>query len=254
MDPYLEHPQSWPNFHHRLITAIAIDLAPQLRPKYRVVVEEAIYQTQEQDSLLVGIPDVAVQKSARSAASVSSSAEAGVPIAQPLVVELPMPEVIRQGYLEIREVATSEVVTVIEVLSPTNKRPGEGRKTYEAKRQTLLASAPNLVEIDLLRQWEPLLKLPTDIRSHYRILVSACDSRPRASLYAFNLADVIPAFPLPLATGDVEPIVNLQKLVGDIYDQSGYDMVINYQDNPIPALSNEDNAWLTEWLQQKGLR
>ncbi|WP_264308845.1 DUF4058 family protein [Nodosilinea nodulosa] len=23
MDPYLEHPQSWPNFHHRLITAIA---------------------------------------------------------------------------------------------------------------------------------------------------------------------------------------------------------------------------------------
>ena len=66
--------------------------------------------------------------------------------------------------------------------------------------------------------------------------------------------DVIPAFPLPLATGDVEPIVNLQKLVGDIYDQSGYDMVINYQDNPIPALSNEDNAWLTEWLQQTGLR
>jgi hypothetical protein len=50
MDPYLEHPRSWPNFHHRLITAIAIHLGPQLRPKYRVVVEEAMYQTATPDS------------------------------------------------------------------------------------------------------------------------------------------------------------------------------------------------------------
>ena len=254
MDPYLEHPQSWPNFHHRLITAIAIELAPQLRPKYRVVVEEAIYQTKGQDSLLVGIPDVAVQKSAGSTASLPSQTVTEVPIAQPLEVELPMPEVIRQGYLEIREVATSEVVTVIEVLSPTNKRPGEGRKNYEAKRQTLLASAVNLVEIDLLRRWDALLSLPEQVHSHYRILVSASVSRPRASLYAFNLTDAIPAFPLPLAPEDVEPIVNLQKLVGDIYDQSGYDLVINYQENPTPPLRDDDNAWLNEWLQQQRVR
>ena len=82
-----------------------------------------------QNSLLVGIPDVAVPKKS-----------------------LLMPEVVRQGYLEIRDMATSEVVTVMEVLSPTNKRPGEGRRTYEAKRQTVLASPTNLVEIDLLRQ------------------------------------------------------------------------------------------------------
>ena len=251
MDPYLEHPQSWPNFHHRLITAIAIDLAPKLRPKYRVVVEEAPYQTQGQDSLLVGIPDVAVQ---RVAAVRSSPVAPAVATAQPVEVELPMPEVIRQGYLEIRDVATSEVVTAIEVLSPTNKRPGEGRKTYLAKRQILLASATNFVEIDLLRQWEPPLNLPATIRSHYRILVSASTTRPRASLYAFNLTEAIPAFPLPLAVGDGEPIVNLQALVTDIYDQSGYDLVINYRDDPIPPLEQADGAWLHNWLHQQNLR
>lgn len=62
MDPYLEHPQSWPNVHHQLITAIAIFLGPQLRPKYRIVVEEAVYQTDGQNSLLVGVPDVTIQK------------------------------------------------------------------------------------------------------------------------------------------------------------------------------------------------
>lgn len=62
MDPYLEHPRSWANLHHRLISAIAISLGPQFRPKYRIVVEEAIYPTTGQDSVLVGIPDVALQK------------------------------------------------------------------------------------------------------------------------------------------------------------------------------------------------
>ncbi|WP_008313550.1 DUF4058 family protein [Leptolyngbya sp. PCC 6406] len=244
MDPYLEHPRSWPNFHHRLITAIAISLGSQLRPKYRVVVEEAIYQTATQDSVLLGIPDVAVQTSARANQGIASVMDRGVAIAQPIDVELPMPAVIRQGYLEIREVATSEVVTILEVLSPTNKRPGEGRLTYAAKCQTILASATNFVEIDLLRQWSPLVKAPEALAAHYRILVSASALRPRASLYAFNLQDPIPTFPLPLAMGDPEPIVNLKALLDEIYDQSGYDLVIDYSAEPVPPLTGEDADWL----------
>jgi len=248
MDPYLEHPSSWPNFHHRLITAIAISLSPQLRPKYRVVVEEAMYQTREADSMLVGVPDVAVQQ-VRKLAGDRPQAEAAAPLGQPILVDLPMPEVIRQGYLEIREVATGEVVTVIEVLSPTNKRPGEGRRTYEAKRQVILASATNLVEVDLLRQWPSIVSLPKTLQTHYRILVSASAARPQASLYAFNLQEPIPAFPLPLQPGDPEPVVNLQSLLADIYDQSGYDLVIDYNAEPIPPLSKDEAQWLTNWLQ-----
>jgi hypothetical protein len=245
MDPYLENP-SGHNFHHRLISAIAISLGPQLRPKYRVVVEEAIYQTEGQDSVLVGVPDVTIQK----AKGTQSNTEAtlSTTVAQPILVDLPMPEVVRQGYLEIREVATSEVVTVIEVLSPTNKRPGEGRRTYEAKRQVILASATNLVEIDLLRQWAPIVQLPEQLQTHYRILVSASFQRPQASLYSFNLSDPIPAFPLPLQETESEPIVNLQNLLGDIYDQSGYDLVIDYSQPPVPALKEADSVWLAEWL------
>ncbi|MEM9007339.1 MAG: DUF4058 family protein [Cyanobacteria bacterium P01_F01_bin.86] len=249
MDPYLEHPRSWPNFHHRLITAIAIVLGTQLRPKYRVVVEEAIYQTVGQDSVLVGIPDVAVQKAVRATVKSPQAMTNGSIAAQPIEVDLPMPEVVRQGYLEIREVMTDEVVTVLEVLSPTNKRPGEGRRTYEAKRQTVFASATNLVEIDLLRQWEPLLSLPQELKTHYRILVSESALRPRASLYAFNLQDAIPAFPIPLRTEDAEPIVNLKMLLDDIYDQSGYDLVIDYSIAPTPPLKNADATWLEDLRQ-----
>ena len=253
MDPYMEHPRSWPNFHHRLITAIAVSLGPKLRPTYRVVVEEAIYQTEGQNSVLVGIPDVAVQKTRRNQVQPGQESANAVTVAQPILVDLPMPAVVRQGYLEIRDVATSEVVTVMEVLSPTNKRPGEGRRTYEAKRQTVLASPTNLVEIDLLRQWPPIVKLPEQIRTHYRILVSASVDRPRASLYAFNLQEPIPAFPLPLREEELEPIVNLQGLLGEIYDQSGYDLVIDYAEEPVPSLEKEDAIWLANWMSQHGL-
>jgi hypothetical protein len=254
MDPYLEHPRSWPNLHHRLITAIAINLGPQLRPKYRVVVEEAMYQTGTQDSVLVGIPDVAVQKSVRARQGDTVAVEGGVAIAQPIEVELPMPSVIRQGYLEIRDVTTSEVVTVMEVLSPTNKRPGEGRLTYAAKRQTVLASATNLVEIDLLRQWTPLIGAPEALAAHYRILVSASAQRPRAGLYAFDLQDPIPVFPLPLGTDDPVPSVDLKGLLDEIYDQSGYDLVIDYRDDPVPPLDDSDREYLSAYLKQAGLR
>ncbi len=110
-----------------------------------------------------------------------------VRVAEPILVELPMPPVIRQGYLEIQEVATREGVTVIEVLSPVNKHAGEGRRTYEAKRQTIWASATSLVEIDLLRRWSFVVLLPENLQTHYRILVSPSVCRPQALLYGFNL-------------------------------------------------------------------
>jgi len=57
-----------------------------------------------------------------------------------------------ENYLVIRHLGSGEVVTVIELLSPSNKCTGsEGRKAYLAKREEILSSRTNLVELDLLR-------------------------------------------------------------------------------------------------------
>ena len=248
MDPYLEHPRAWPNIHHRLMTAIADDLAPKLLPKYQVLIEERVYQVDGQDSIVVGVPDVAVAKG-RHTQSASAVATAPRP-SDAVTVTLTIPETVRQGYLEIREIATSQVVTVVEVLSPTNKRPGRGRLEYETKRATLLGSLCNFVEIDLLRQWAPL-DMPQEVQpSAYRILVSPQDLRPQASWYGFNLADPIPVFELPLQPGDSIPVVDLKGLLDGIYDRSGYGLVIDYVQDPVPPLDPEDAAWAREWLKK----
>lgn len=115
----------------------------------------------------------------------------------------------------------------------------------------VMPSATNLVEIDLLRQWTPVMQLPESLQTHYRILVSASIDRPRASVYTFTIREPIPAFPLPLQEGDTEPTINIQGLLNDIYDQSGYDLVIDYRDAPTPPLAPADSAWLTNWLSRK---
>ncbi|BDA68297.1 hypothetical protein RIVM261_022450 [Rivularia sp. IAM M-261] len=254
MNPYLENPAFWSEFHNLLISLISQTLNPILRPKYRVAIEQRVYQTTDGDSLLVGVPDVAVQSHQPTNIQETSNVAVASPPTQAVTVTIPMPETVRETYLEVRDVATKQVVTVIEVLSPKNKRAGDGRQTYNKKRLRVLGSLSNLVEIDLLRNGKPMVILQNDIQSSYRILVSRSDLRPKADLYAFNLQNPIPSFSLPLRERDSEPIFDLQNILHDLYDRVSYDLVIDYTKEPVPALSNTDKDWLDTFLRENGFR
>ncbi|MGC1393435.1 MAG: DUF4058 family protein [Coleofasciculaceae cyanobacterium] len=253
MNPYLEHPEIWPGVHHLLISEIVKFLSPKLRPKYRVAVEVRMYETPSENSLLVGIPDLIVKRSS-TATTTTTNVAVAAPTTQPTKVTVPVPEIIKEGYLEIREVGTDKVITSIEILSPANKRTGKGRQIYEKKRLRVLGSGTHLVEIDLLRAGEALSFFGNNISSQYRILISRGNCRPNADLYAFNLQNVIPAFPLPLQTEDIEPIIDLQALLGEIYEIASYDLAIDYSRGSIPPLSESDVAWADALLKEKGLR
>lgn len=261
MNPYLEDPELWTEVHHLLIGILAETLNPQLLPKYRAAIEKRVYQMNGEDALFVGIPDVTVEDSRRvletesrtDASQKLSNVAVAPPPATPVTVIVPMPTEFREGYLEIREVATKEVVTVIEVLSPTNKRPGKGREAYQEKRRQVLGSRTHLVEIDLLRGGEPM-PVSGSVQGNYRILVSRGDRRPRAELYVFNLQDAIPSFSLPLRSLDVEPTINLHPLLDLAYDRAGYGVVIDYNRETVPALFETDAKWVDALLRQKGSR
>ncbi|MDF5718630.1 MAG: DUF4058 family protein [Rhizonema sp. NSF051] len=254
MNPYLEDPELWSGVHGRLIVAIADSLSPQLRPSYFVAIEERVYQTTGEDRLLVGIPDVVVQSPLATINPTMPNVAVAAPPAQPATVTVPMPETVKERYLEVRHAGTKEVVTVIEVLSPKNKRTGEGRNAYETKRLRVLGSSTHLVEIDLLRAAEPMPILGNSIQSDYRLLVSRGERRPNADLYAFNLPSEIPSFPLPLRSTDIEPLLDLQTLLSELYDRASYDLVIDYRQEPIPPLKKAYTGWNDTLLRQQGLR
>ena len=249
MDPYLEQRGLWEQVHTRLIVAIADALTPQVRPRYRVDIEERVYVdvgfANPRPEDLVGKPDVLVLEGEH-AGGAATTTLASPP---PLVAELPMPDEVTERYLEVREVATHDVITVIELLSPTNKRPGVGRTEYETKRLKVLTTFTHLVEIDLIRSGVPLpMRLRAGSPGDYRIVVSRAGRRPSADVYAFTLRDPIPDFPVPLLKGDPEPLIPLNQLLHELYDRAGYDLAIDYRQPLDPPLSSEAAAWAAEYL------
>ncbi|BAY83933.1 hypothetical protein NIES267_34270 [Calothrix parasitica NIES-267] len=254
MNPYLENPELWSEVHHRLITAIAIAIAPPIRPKYRVAIEKRTYLGDTEDSVLVGIPDVAVTTQKKSSTK-EKIATATLPVqGESVTVKLPVPEEKKEAYLEIREVATGYVVTTIEVLSPTNKRTGKGRDAYEEKRRDVLSTPTHLVEIDLLRAGRPMQILSEIPKTDYRILVARGNRRPLAEVFGFNLQQQIPQFLLPLKSEDNEPLVDLQSLLEQVYEQAGFDLAIDYSIEPVAALNSENKIWADTLLKEKKLR
>ena len=255
MDPYLEQPTFWSSFHSRLIVALADALAPQLRPSYYVEVETRVYtDTADGGELLVGIPDAVVLSGRPTpvAPEMSTANRGGMIAVQPppQQVTLPVPTEIKERYLEVREVGSNAVITVVEVLSPKNKRPGQGRTLYENKRQHILGSSSHLVEIDLLRGDAPLPMQGVVQLAHYHILVSRFEHRPQADLYAVTVRDRLPSFPLPLKGADEAVLVDLSAIVQGVYDRASYDLRIDYtQPPPPPAFSEADQTWMRDLLQ-----
>nr|WP_044201114.1 DUF4058 family protein [Oscillochloris trichoides] len=244
MDPWLEHPIIWPDVHNRLIVALAESLAPPLRPRYYVAIEERTYLIEPGDLVFTGRADVAVVGPGYAQAlQYAAKAEAGG-----LEVLVEMPDLMRETYLEIRASATGNVVTMLELLSPTNKRPGEGRKQYLRKRDAVVSSLTHLVEVDLLRAGEPMPMSGWNDRSDYRILISRGNKRPRSLLLPFSVRQPIPTFHLPLLPNDTEPLVDLGPLLHALYDRSGYDLRLDYKRPPEPPLDEADAAWAEELL------
>ncbi|MGF1497497.1 MAG: DUF4058 family protein [Elainellaceae cyanobacterium] len=242
MNPYLEQPGLWPQVHSRLIVAIADEITPQVAPKYRVSIEERVYTTTDADPL-VGITDVAIAPRSETGSQAATTAQ----LTAPRRVQVPLPMEVKERFLEVRLVATNAVVCVIELLSPKNKRSGDGRSAYETKRQQVLGSATHLIEIDLLRGGSPM-PLSEPPQKPYSILVSRSFERPSAALYEFSLSEPIPSFPVPLQVGDSEPVVRLQQLIDDVYIRARFDLSINYTQPLKPKLTNEEAVWIASVL------
>ncbi|MBV9390186.1 MAG: DUF4058 family protein [Chroococcidiopsidaceae cyanobacterium CP_BM_ER_R8_30] len=246
MNPYLEQPELWHQVHNRLIVVIADILTPQIAPKYRVSIEERVY-TSVDDALMVGIADVAVAN--RSTTTGKGATLTAPKLAEPSKVRVPMPERVIERYLEVKSTQTKEVISVIELLSPKNKRSKEGRAAYENKRQKIFGSSTNLIEIDLLRLGEamPIVGM---INRGYHILVSRSYSRPDADLYTFALQDPIPVFPVPLGEGEPEPVVDLQRLLNEVYERARFDLAIDYSQPLKPAPPPKEETWVREILKK----
>lgn len=224
MDPFVER-SKWRDFHTMLCTVVRERLNPQLLPRYGTNVEERLVLHSEDGSRRSIDPDATIFENEP---AVDPPVSGGVSVLD-TPVRVSVEDFAKQHRVEIFSIDDGRIVTVIEVLSPTNKRVGgEDRADDLRKRRQLLRSEASLVEIDLVRQGRPF---NVGGRAEtYNVFVSRPWERPYGDLYPVRLFQRLPRSAVPLDEGVEAATLDLQEAVDTVYDRAGYAYMLKYAD------------------------
>jgi len=244
MDPFLEF-QEWEDFHYSFNATVRDALSSRLAPRYLVRANKRVYVESpgDPDPLFLR-PAVRVLCKEETAGGTAVAAEPATSL-EPFQRELPIPEERREVYLLIRLQETKEVVTVLETLSPANKRRGgDGRREYLKKREEVLQSHSHLVELDVLRGGARLPMMSPLPPGDYYAIASRRRRRPLAGVYAWTVRDRLPTISVPLKQGDPDVPLDLQEVFTTVYDRARYDLSLNYRADLQPPPRDDDVEWI----------
>lgn len=261
MDPYLEHSARWPGVHQGLITYIQSVLNAILPPRYVADIGERLYILQPERERDIYPDVVVVEHPSREMSAERGAGGAAVAVSDPPWVMTVEPVEMREVFVEIFPVADEgHLVTVIEVLSPSNKTAGSpGRELYLTKQREILGSQTHLIEIDLLRRGEHTVGAPREKllqRGLWDYLASLHrgGQRGRYEVWAIPLRQRLPRIRVPLATGDPDIVLDLQAVFNRCYDEGAYARRLDYRREPATPLKGSDAEWATCLLREQGLR
>jgi hypothetical protein len=258
MDPYLESPSLWADVHTRLITIFAEQISKSLPPRYVAELETQLVIDDRVNDPRSAVPDVTITETEQNDSRDDS--DTAIAIAEktkttiaPASLKLKFPEPVptRITSIYVKRIEGNELVTVIELLSPANKRHGSiDRKKYVQKLFHFYHSNVHLVEIDLLRKGSriPLVNLPKDI--DYLAVVSRTYERPDSDVWTIGLRDKLPVLPVPLLPPDPDIPLDLSKALHTAYERAHYERRINYSEPPTPLLKKEDATWAWKLLSE----
>jgi hypothetical protein len=260
MDPYLEDPLIWPGVHDFLITYTAAALNRLISPRYVARIEERVYVIRPRRNL---VPDVsvlqppAVRRKERNRGSTATAL-----VNDPYWEVTLQPSEVRESFLEIRPARDrARVITVIEVLSPSNKlASSEGQQAYLEKQRQVLMSPAHLLEIDLLRRGEPtVVASPPDLIAHwgsfdYLVCLSRQGQRSQCQVWGFSVRERLPRILVPLAEGEDDVVLDLQTVFERAYDEGAYAVDLDYTLDPAVPLREADAEWANALLREQGLR
>jgi hypothetical protein len=220
MDPYLEDEKVWPVFQHQLVLCLYQILLAGLVDRYRARVGQWHYVTEQ----------------ARSTSVVREEHQ--------------------EEFVEIRQRSDGRLVTLVDLVSPSNKTTDAGRQAYLATRAEAKAGGANLVEIDLVLQGRPILDYSREGLPEwdYAVTVTRAAQPERHEIYSATLQKRLPRFRLPLAADDRDTVLDLHASFTRCYDQGGFAERIDYRRDPSVPLDEEERRWLDVLLTKHKLR
>ncbi len=168
-------------------------------------------------------------------------------------------EPITEGYLEIVDMGSGEkVVSAIELLSLSNKTPGDGNELYVRKQREYRLGKVNQIEIDLTRAGDrglvfPMSYVPETHRATYLACVRRAAAPAKIEIYPMPLSQRLPVLSIPLTSTQADVPLDLQSAVDACYRNGRY-ADIDYSQPLRPAITGEDATWCVEQLRKFSTR
>ncbi len=247
MDPFLEHPGFWRDFHQRFITYWGDWLLDHLPDHYAVRIDERLGVVADSNGGKTMLPDLSVSQAHPLPEKVAPETAVATLDREPVILGLGYAEEETESFLRIFHRPDASLIAVLELLSPTNKE-GDGRQLYLEKRNELLRETVHLVELDLLLGGKRLpiqgLLPPGD----YFAYVARGDQRPRCEVYGWKLSEALTRIRLPLKPPDPDLVFDLPGLLAEAYRKGRYVRDLPYSSPPPVALAEENARWVAERL------
>jgi hypothetical protein len=220
MDPYLEEDKLWSSFHHQFVGCLYQILLQGLVDRYRARIAQRTYTTE-------------------------------FPLFTSIIREEHLEE-----FIEIRQRVDNKLVTLVDVVSPTNKLKKEGRIGYLDTRKAARSQGASIVEIDLVLQGTPMLDYSRDglPQWDYAITVTRCTQPERYEIYTTTLQKRLPRFKIPLAPDDRDKVLDLQSTFSRCYDIGNFAAQLDYKKEAPVRLKDEDSKFVDELLKQLKVR
>ena len=238
MDPFIEWAGFWSDFHHEVIEILRHRLLQTLPAAYDARINTMVQLVKHVptdppavagDVMIVRFPAAAGNGRAvpSSAASAASAASAVMAPTVRLPVPAPVYAEVTQIWIEIVTPQDDNVVTLVEVLSPTNKE-GDGLRRFDRKRRAATRRGTNWVEIDLLLGGKRVSYGPEQPPGDYYAHVIRGDSPAEADVFAWPVSAPLPMMPVPLAAGDADVALDLAAAFAEAYDRGGFQRRLRY--------------------------
>jgi hypothetical protein len=251
MDPYLEDPAYWSDFSARFLTYLCDLVNERLPDNYEARIDEKVNLIETSpDRIKLIEPDMALSQDRPSAPG--AVAPGGAATLEPVTIpHLFVEEEQHERWIEILHRPERSLVTVVELLSPSNKE-APGLHRYRDKRFALLMQDVHLVEIDLLLAGSRLkLRDPLPPADYY-VLVSRGDQRPNCQVYHWTLPQPLPVIPIPLKAPDPDLSINLGEVFATAYDKGRYARSLKYGAPPAVRLPAESREWVARQASSAG--
>jgi len=255
MDPWVEGPELFPDFHHSFCTALREALNNVLPQGYFAKTNTLVWIDEDRKRE----PEVSLLTPRDRN---FGGGTAVLPLRGMETFGL-LDEPIEQLEVEIYTTGDKRLVTAFELLSPSNKSEGAGRRAYRDKQRELRSAGVHLVEFDFLRAGlhttlVPRSRLAESARHKhedftYHVCVLDCrNGGERMFARILSLKDRLPEIGIPL-DDDREPIVvDLQPIADRCYDGGRYADQINYAEPCDPPLTPDQQVWADGILAARG--